>query len=112
MQSLLPYLLAAWTWIQAHPLETALIVIALFNVLYAQVPREKGGKVDKIFEALHYFSLIFVTKAEDKGTFRLPALVKMLLEFFSKSSSEMNRQQQETIPDSPKAKDDDKGSEV
>lgn len=106
MQAIYPYLLAAWVWVSAHPIETLLIVVALFNVLYAQFPRAKGGKIDKAFEVVHSLSIIFVTKAEEKGTFQFPFLLKTIFEFLSKPSAEP-RTQQPTVPDAPASRKTD-----
>jgi len=75
-------LLSAFVWVKAHPFETLqwlLFAWGIANVLWAQWPKPKSERAQKVWAFLHHLFQLIATTSEAKGTFTWPSIVRAVL---------------------------------
>lgn len=96
------YLTLLRNLISAHPYETLVVAWLICNALWAQLPAPKSPGLFKMWRAVHALLGLAVTHTTERGTFAVPALVRVfvegLLEICGKSAIDLGPEQLEYEP--------------
>ena len=72
---------SAWNWVLDNPgesLQVLLILWGVVNVIWAQIPKPKDPRAQRVWMLIHHVLLLAVTSSRSPGTFTWPSVMRAI----------------------------------